>query len=657
MRLLFPRLVVIFSVLLKEVSVGFGAQIHLGDPPIEGQFTLYGASPGGGLAGLPVATGDFDGDGFLDLVATPMRARVSLNGVDRQDAGLAYVVFGDGTISGFVDMANRPPHSAVIHGARAGDHTGDEVWAGDVNGDQLDDILLCAQDSDGPGGSGRNRAGSLYIIFGSASLRGASIDLLAPPPGVTQIHGAEVEDRLGIWVRSGDLNGDQIDDILVGADGADGPSNTRINSGSAHILFGSTTWDSVIDMATPPTGSVLFHGVDPSDRMGATTSVADINGDGRMDALISAGFNRAGAALGGGPAAGGGDGPGNSRQNCGETYVFFQPPEGAWPSVVDAAAPPVSVSMTVAFGEVSSDYCGEEIIGADLDSDGADEWIIGAFPARSLAGNAYVLSGGKNLENRVIDLLSPPMDVRFTRIRGNQSGAITADTILAGDIDQDGFLDLLVGSPNYTISPVDTPDIGRVDVFFGSPELFPPVMTLNSIPSTVRTMYFIGPERGDILAYSMAIGDWDMDGHADPMPNGMNGDGFQNQFATTGDAYVVSGALLASLAPSFTQSPTVTESPTITATPTTTETSTITPTPTESATLTDTGTPTSTDTPSPTFSVTLTPSNTETPTITPTPRDSATPTATISADFNEDGVIDAKDLLILLDRFTTEKND
>lgn len=599
---LFNRPTTLTAIFLFIVVHSANGQIfELGDPPVVGQFTAYGAAVGGSGAGLPVATGDFNGDGFLDLVQTPMLADVFDGTSTRTDAGLAYVTFGDGNISGFVDFATPPANSAIFLGAKALDITGDEVWAGDVNNDTIDDILLCAQGTDGPDGT-RSVAGSVYIIFGHMGLSGV-FDLKTPPPFVTQVHGAEAEDRLGIWIRTGDLNGDTIDDILVGADGADGPPGPRRpNTGSAYIIFGTETWSASMDLALPyPGRTVLFHGTGSNDRFGSTLNIADIDGDGQQDVLISAALNRAGAGAGGpgNPSSGGGDGPpGLTRTNAGESYVFFNP--GVWPDVIDSVTPPLSVAMTVVYGESGGDFTGEEVLGADLNQDGSDELIMGGLTAsplgRTNAGTGYILEGGSHLRNREIDLASPPGDIRITRMFGAATGDISGDTMIGGDVDNDGFEDLMNGSPNH-----DGPrggNQGRMDVLFGNADLFPASIDLASIPANVRHVTVYGPSGGDILCYSMAIGDWDQDGFMDPMPNGMAADGFNNAFNTAGDAYVISGAALSGQAPPFTP--------------------------------------------------------TETPIATETPTPTATPTFTRSADFNSSGEVDAEDLLILIDNLTTE---
>lgn len=569
MDLRFPGLMIAVQMTLAPLASGQIPSFRLGDPPVDGHFTAYGAERNAGINGFPVATGDFDGDGFLDLALAPMRANIPDGDSTRTQAGKVYVYFGDGSFNGFVDFNNPPENTAFFLGAESNDIFGAEVWAGDVNGDGVDDLLIGAQDTDGPNGE-RPGAGSLYIAFGNPGMRG-TFDMRTPPAFVTQIHGDSIStnpgtgvgDRLGIWFRAGDLNGDGIDDILVGADRADGPNNEHTNCGSAYILFGGEVWPATMDLRTPPPGrTVLFHGVDNHDLFGSTLNLGDVNGDGYSDVLISASLNRAGATLGSpgtaGPGSGGGDGPpGLFRSNAGETYIFFNPAND-WPSEIDAANPPISVSMTVVYGHTAGDSMGEEVLSLDLAADGADELILGALTraplGRSTAGSGYILPGGPHLENRQIDLASPPLDLSITEIYGIASGDIAADTMVPGDVDNDGFPDLVIGSPNHDLPGGNNE--GRIDILFGREAPFPPVIDLANPPVDVRMVAAFGPQPGDVLAYSMTIGDWNDDGYADPMPNGMTADGFENQFLNTGDGYIIDGRVLAALAPPPTPTPT-----------------------------------------------------------------------------------------------------
>ena len=73
----------------------------------EGQLTIYNATDRGGWAGLPVELGDYDGDGWVDLVLAPMIAPSGPNG-SRREAGEVYISPGNGEIAGVDDRGNLP---------------------------------------------------------------------------------------------------------------------------------------------------------------------------------------------------------------------------------------------------------------------------------------------------------------------------------------------------------------------------------------------------------------------------------------------------------------------------------------------------------------------------------------------------------------------
>jgi hypothetical protein len=175
---------------------------------------------GTGAFGVPVAGGfDADGDGAVDYAFSSMRASPQF----RSGAGEVYLLFGDGTVNGARDTGVPDPDSLTFIGDGVSEAAGSELWMDDVTGDGLGDLLIARQNfSPDPSRVG---AGALTLVIGGEALRSLAataqdVDLRAPPGALTlaTFVGNRAQDRLGIWMRTGDVTGDGIADIVVGAD-------------------------------------------------------------------------------------------------------------------------------------------------------------------------------------------------------------------------------------------------------------------------------------------------------------------------------------------------------------------------------------------------------------------------------------------------------
>jgi hypothetical protein len=184
--------------------------------------------------------------------------------------------------------------------------------AGDVNGDGIDDIIIGAPGVDQ---DGNEHTGEIYVVFGSTNWSLAELDLSSlDGTNGFQINGIDKLDDSGWSVSSaGDVNGDGIDDIIIGASGAD--PNGNESAGESYVVFGSTNWSlAELDLSSlDGTNGFQINGVDADDRSGSSVSSAgDVNGDGIDDIIIGAIFA--------GP-------DGNSE--AGESYVVFGRPNSS----------------------------------------------------------------------------------------------------------------------------------------------------------------------------------------------------------------------------------------------------------------------------------------------------------------------------------------
>jgi len=536
-----------------------------------GQWTIYNRSAGGSDLGLPLAGADLNGDHLADAVLCPMNADSGPNR-DRASSGEVAIVLSQGAIAGELDLAaidhvSLPSDITYVYGRDPGDLFGTECIAADIDGDGYGDVIVGAQNADGPNNL-RSGAGEVVIIWGAPDIGGQVIDLAAPPQGaVTFIYGKQGGtpngDRLGIWVFNGDIDGDGIQDAILGADQGRGPKESRDSAGETYVVYGGAhlRGREFIDLDIPDAPVAVVYGIDPFDHSGCTVRAGDLNHDGVDELLIGAGLNRFSASFGG-AGTGGGDGPPGEavRQDAGEAYILYGERGVRW-GEIDMRTPPASA--VIIYGADAGDAYGEELFVGDFNGDSYGDVVMGAITADGInnnmffAGEAALILGGPDLPGSRIDLRTPLSGV--TIFYGSATGAIAGDTAMFVDADGDGLSDLVIASPDAPVGGQSR--VGLAHLFFGQTAPLPAQVELGNIPAELPVVLFQGIRRSDMTAYSMSLGDVDGDGLDDLYLNVMGGDGFEDQLTEAGDLHILSGAAISRFAGRGPATPTPTRTP------------------------------------------------------------------------------------------------
>jgi hypothetical protein len=481
-------------------------------------FRLDGVAAFDSSGGAVSAAGDVNGDGYADLIVGAESA--SPGGII--SAGSSYVVFGKA--GGFAAATNLASLNGTngfrLDGLVPLDHSGGAVSAaGDVNGDGFADFIVGAEWASPKSATA---AGSSFVVFGKAGGFPAAMSLgsLNGANGF-RIDGVAANNFSGHSVSSaGDVNGDGYADLIIGTN----PSSKY--AGSSYVVFGKASgFSSTLNFSSlnGSNGFRITAGVS-ADHLGASVSSAgDVNGDGFDDLIVGA-F---------------GADPGN-KADAGSSYVVFGKASG-----FAATLDPSTLNGTNGFrldGALAGDQAGFSVSAAgDVNGDGYADLIVGASGAdpagKSGAGSSYVVFGKASGFAAALDLSSLNGANGFRLDGGAKYDSAGFSVSSAGDVNGDGFDDLIVGA--FQADPNGKSNAGSSYVVFGKASGFSASLNLSTL-SGKDGFRLDGAVSGDSSGVSVkAAGDVNGDGFADLIIGADGADPGGNTNA--GSSYVLFG--------------------------------------------------------------------------------------------------------------------
>ncbi len=483
----------------------------------------------GDYTGFEVSNvGDFNGDGLDDfLIVAELAESIGIT-----NEGEVYIVYG--STSGYsnpfelssLDGTNGVVLHAEIFATSPNTVSADGV--GDINGDGFADVIVGQIKSDALALG----AGKATVVFGSSSL-GATFELsnIDGTNGFDLI-GQTLGDNAGANVNlSGDINGDGLTDILVGAYNAD-PGLLRTDAGEVYVIFGQTSGfaSNTYLSSLNGTNGFTINGDDAGDALGGSTiassefanplSVGDFNGDNYDDILVSAR---------------------SADSDDGAVYLIYGQSSG-FASQFEVSALNGTTGFVIAPGS-ANDALGTAVdITGDINGDGLKDIIVSALngdPNGSTnAGETYIIFGTQSASWGSTLEVSDLNGTNGFTINGAEANSYSGvDVQAAGDINGDGFDDILIGA--HLGDGAET-DSGVAYLVYGKASGFASVLELSDI-NGISGFKINGINTDDQAGFSISsTGDINGDGFDDIIVGASYAD--PDGRSNAGESYIIYGS-------------------------------------------------------------------------------------------------------------------
>jgi hypothetical protein len=366
---------------------------------------------------------------------------------------------------------------------------------------------------------------------GGSPVAGGPLNLATQTAAVT-ISGADTGDYFNDLpaLATGDVNGDGLADILIGARFGDGPGNSREDSGEVYIVLGKRDLPSTIDLSIPEADVTIYgaHGTGREspggDQAGFSGALADVDGDGLDDIIIGAPF--APREDNGAPA--------------GAAYLIYG--SESLPRTIDLAVDAPGLVLT---GSTGNAFFGDAVASTDVNGDGFSDLIVGApFQPRPAdlarpgqqAGAVLVWYGSSSLEGGR-DVSAGEFDVAIYGEEEFEGGDEAGDNVAGGDLNGDGLGDIVI-----TAEAADGPDNDRsvaaeVYVVYGSDSL----ARVLDIGEGDQDVTVFGADQNDTLGFNVGVAEVTGDDIADLLVSARGGDGEGNGTGEAGELHIFPG--------------------------------------------------------------------------------------------------------------------